>query len=770
MQFHPLISRSGLFFKITLLVSLILILAIVSITAISISKETHTITSKLIEKNMTISRQMAVGVKNAFWSLNWHFVEKQMQGIAELSDITFLKLIKPDGEIYLSAGSRLCGEEQVAQWLDIDEKQGLKQIVCPITGSVDQMIVTPVTVGKDRWVLLTGLSLKEVDDARRDIIVQNILLGLVILLTGVLVSFFFARGMLRPVRDLVLGTREIGSGNLDYRIKIKSSDEIGNLADAFNKMAQDLKRTTASRDQLAAEINERRQAERALRESEEKFSKVFHYAPMMISVSQIEDGTYLDVNNKFCEVSGFTREEAIGNSSVGLKWVTPEDRDRIKKELEAHQKIRRVEFKRKAKNGKEVYCLYYGELVTIDNQVRLLSIALDITEQKRLEAYLQRAQKMEAIGELVGGVAHDLNNILSGLVSYPELMLLDLPGDSPLRKPVLTIQKSGQKAAAIVQDLLTMARRGVAVTEIVNLNDIILEYLNSPEYNKLKKFHPAVRLEKDLATDLPNVSGSPVHLSKTIMNLVSNAAEAMPNGGTIHISTANRRLDKPVSGYSHVEKGEYVVFSISDTGEGILPEDKERIFEPFYTKKKMGRSGTGLGMTVVLGTVTDHKGYIDIWSQKGKGTVFTLYFPVTREMATEQKTLTSIETYMGKKETILVVDDVQEQREIASGMLEKLNYCVASVSSGEKAVEYLKESRVDLLILDMIMDPGIDGLETYRRILELNPGQKAIIASGFSETNRVKEVQKIGAGRYVKKPYALEEIGIAVKAALKSIP
>jgi CheY-like chemotaxis protein len=315
-----------------------------------------------------------------------------------------------------------------------------------------------------------------------------------------------------------------------------------------------------------------------------------------------------------------------------------------------------------------------------------------------------------------------------------------------------------------------MARRGVAVTEIVNLNDIILEYLNSPEYNKLKKFHPAVRLEKDLATDLPNVSGSPVHLSKTIMNLVSNAAEAMPNGGTIHISTANRRLDKPVSGYSHVEKGEYVVFSISDTGEGILPEDKERIFEPFYTKKKMGRSGTGLGMTVVLGTVTDHKGYIDIRSQKGKGTVFTLYFPVTREMATEQKTLTSIETYMGKKETILVVDDVQEQREIASGMLEKLNYCVASVSSGEKAVEYLKESRVDLLILDMIMDPGIDGLETYRRILELNPGQKAIIASGFSETNRVKEVQKIGAGRYVKKPYALEEIGIAVKAALKSIP
>ncbi len=768
MKHHPLISRSGLFLKITLLVSLVLILAIVSITAISIHKETQTITGKLIENNMTISRQMAASVKNAFWSLNWHFVEKQMQSIAELRDVTFLMLVKPDGEIYLSAGSTLYGEGRVTQWLDANEEQGVKQIVCPKNGSVLQMIVTPVKVGNDRWVLLTGLSLKEVDDARRYIIEQNILLGLAILLAGVLVSFLFARGMLRPVRDLVQGTREIGSGNLDYRIKIKSRDEIGNLADAFNKMARDLKKTTASRNQLAAEISERRQAERALRESEEKFSKVFQYAPMMISISCIEDGTYLDVNNKFCEVSGFSREEAIGNASVEMNWITSEEREWIKKELEAHQEVRRVEFKRKAKDGKEVYCLYYGELVTIDNRPRLLSIAMDITEQKRLEAYLQRAQKMEAIGVLVGGVAHDLNNILSGLVSYPELILLDLPEKSPLRKPVLTIQKSGQKAAAIVQDLLTMARRGVAVTEIVNLNDIISEYLSSPEYQKLEKFHPDVSLDKKFETDLANVCGSPVHLSKTIMNLVSNAAEAMPNGGTICISTANCRLDNPVNGYSQVTKGDYVVLSISDTGEGILPEDRERIFEPFYTKKKMGRSGTGLGMTVVLGTVTDHNGYIDVWSENGNGTVFTLYFPVTRETAVEQRPLASFETYMGKKETILVVDDVQEQREIASGMLEKLNYTVTSVSSGEKAIEFLKESRADLLILDMIMDPGIDGLETYRKIIEFNPGQKAIIASGYSETERVKEVREIGARRYIKKPYSLEEIGVAVKEVFKA--
>ncbi len=768
MKSQPLISRTGLFFKITLLVSVILILTVMSLTFIFINKETHTISTKLIEKNMTISMHMASSVKNAFWSLNWHFVQKQMQEIAELREVSFLKLIKPDGEIYLSAGTTECGDDLIAEWPTAAEKQSLKQEVCPNTGKAFKVIATPVKVGSDRWMLLTGLSLEEVDDARDEIITQNIFLGLIILLAGVLVSFFFTRGMLRPVHDLVHGTRAIGSGNLDYRIQIKSRDEIGNLSEAFNKMARDLKKTTASRNQLAAEMAERRQAVRSLRESEEKFSKVFHHAPMMISISKIEDGTYLDVNNKFCEVSGYSREEAVGKMSVDLNWISPQDRIRLRKELETHRKIRRMEIKRRAKTGKQVYCLYHGELVTIDDRVRLLSIGLDITEQKRLEAHLQQAQKMEAIGALAGGVAHDLNNILSGLVSYPELMLLDLPEDSPLRGPVETIQKSGQKAAIIVQDLLTMARRGVAVVETVKVNDIIDEYLNSPEHHKLRDFYPDIKLKKDLETELLNVLGSPVHLSKTLMNLVSNAAEAISGSGTICISTSNCYLDKPVRGYSHVAEGDYVVLSISDTGEGISPEDMDKIFEPFYTKKKMGRSGTGLGMTVVWGTVSDHKGYIDVQSRKGKGTVFTLYFPATRKEMAERAPLLPIESYMGKGESILIVDDVKEQRKIVSKMLEKLRYFVTSVSSGENAVDYLKENNADLLVLDMIMDPGIDGLETYKRIIEFKPGQKAIIASGFSETERVKEVQTLGAGQYIKKPYTLEKIGVAVKEALET--
>ena len=335
-----------------------------------------------------------------------------------------------------------------------------------------------------------------------------------------------------------------------------------------------------------------------------------------------------------------------------------------------------------------------------------------------------------------------------------------------MRKPILTIQRSGQKAASIVQDLLTLARRGVTVTEVSNLNDIITDYLEAPEHEKLRSFHPDVQIETRLETDLLNILASPVHLSKTVMNLISNAAEALHNGGKVTVSTRNQYIDKPIRGYDEVKEGDYVVLTVADNGVGIPTEDLARIFEPFYTKKVMGRSGTGLGMAVVWGTVKDHKGYIEVQSTEGKETTFELYFPVTRKEVEKEKAPTSIEEFMGNGETILVVDDVDEQREIASMLLTKLGYSVDAVSSGEEAVEYIKTNSADLLVLDMIMDPGIDGLDTYKKICELYPEQRAIIASGFSETPRVEQAQKLGAGQYIKKPYTLEKVGVAVKTEL----
>ncbi|MCP4343282.1 MAG: response regulator [Desulfobulbaceae bacterium] len=402
-----------------------------------------------------------------------------------------------------------------------------------------------------------------------------------------------------------------------------------------------------------------------------------------------------------------------------------------------------------------------GSTTTINN------LNKEIAARQEAEYALRQAQKMEVIGTLAGGVAHDLNNILSGVVSYPELLLLDLPKDSPYRKPIQLIQDSGKKVATIVQDLLTLARRGVTVTDVTNLNILISDYLMSPECKELEASHSRIDVKVDLAKDLHNITGSPVHLTKSIMNLISNGMESISGKGTVCIKTENRNVSKSISGVDDIKRGVYAVLILSDTGIGIPASYQARIFEPFFTKKEMARSGTGLGLAIVWGTVHDHNGYIDIQSVEGTGTTFTLYFPITNQSLSFSDSSLSIKEYMGRGEKILVIDDDQDQRKIAAEMLTKLNYKVDTVASGEEAIEYLRTKKADLLILDMIMHPGIDGLATYSKILEYRQNQKAIIASGYSETDRVIEAQKAGAVTYIRKPYSMETIGVAVKEELK---
>ena len=532
--------------------------------------------------------------------------------------------------------------------------------------------------------------------------------------------------------------------------------------------------------QLATSIMNARSFKK-LRESENKYRELVETANSIIL--RIDTQGRLTFSNEFAQrFFGYTENELLGINAAQI--ILPAGRANHQGLAHLTQSLQKdpdrlivSENETKLRNKDRVWIAWTYKPIFNDDGIfkEILCIGNDITElkladkeKKDLQAQLQRAQKMEAIGTLAGGVAHDLNNILSGIVSYPELLLMDLDAKSPLVKPILTIQKSGEKAAAIVQDLLTLARRGVTATEVVNLNSIISEYLLSPEHEKLLMNHPDVKVKHQLEANLLNILGSPVHLSKSIMNLVSNAAEAMPEGGTIVVRSENRHLDKQMNTFDDIGKGDYVTLTVTDTGIGISSEDLERIFEPFYTKKNMGRSGTGLGMAVVWGTVKDHRGYIDIKSREGEGTTITLYFPVTRKELMKDAALVSLEEIKGSGEFILVVDDVLEQRQIASEMLEKLGYAVTTVASGEEAVEYMVDHSADLIVLDMIMDPGIDGLETYKKILKLRPGQRTIIASGYSESDRVKEAQKIGAGAYIKKPYLIEKFGRTVKKELET--
>jgi len=564
---------------------------------------------------------------------------------------------------------------------------------------------------------------------------------------------------------------------------VYETEALGILAVDNSKSKTPLKKSDLSllmgvASQLAISITNARSFKK-LEQSESKYRELVETANSIIL--RMDTHGKITFFNEFAQrFLGYAEREILGKNAASIIYSdTDFNQQRFNKMIDTLRKDPEIpvvsENEALRRNGEKVWIAWAYKPIFDDegNFREILCIGNDISELKRadrdkkeLQAQLQRAQKMEAIGTLAGGVAHDLNNILSGIVSYPELLLMDLPPESPLTKPILTIQKSGEKAAAIVQDLLTLARRGVAATEVVNINSIIMEYLLSPEHARLEVNHANVTIKRHLDPNLLNILGSPVHLSKTIMNLVSNAAEAMLDGGKMVISTENRYEDRSKYAYDDIKEGDYATVTVKDTGIGISQEDLERIFEPFYTKKSMGRSGTGLGMAVVWGTVKDHQGYIDIQSKEGKGTSITLYFPVTRKEFKKEVDLISLESLMGHGESILVVDDIEEQREIASEILEKLGYTVITVSSGEEAITHMQDNPADLMVLDMIMDPGMDGLETYQRVLEINPTQKAIIASGYSESKRVKDAQSLGAGEYVKKPYLLEKIGRAVRVEL----
>ena len=378
--------------------------------------------------------------------------------------------------------------------------------------------------------------------------------------------------------------------------------------------------------------------------------------------------------------------------------------------------------------------------------------------RRELEERLARAQKMEALGLLAGGVGHDLNNVLSGVVSYPDFLLMNMPDEHPLRKAITTIRDSGLKAAAIVQDLLALARRGVMQASVLDLNrDIVQDFLNAPEFAALLDQHPGIGVETRLEPDLMKIKGSPVHLRKSLLNLVLNAMEAQPGGGAIRIATANLAPDG---------LGPCVTLRVEDDGVGISPEDQKRIFEPFYTRKVMGRSGTGLGMTVVWGTVQDHHGSISVESRPGQGSIFELCVPATDEALLPAPEGVPAAAYAGHGEHILVVDDQEDQRQLAAAVLGQLNYRVDTAASGEAALEYLRSGSADLVLLDMIMEPGMDGLLTYRHIRHLHPGLKTIILSGYAENERVLEAIALGARRYLRKPYTIEALGQALQAEL----
>ncbi|MEE9554280.1 MAG: PAS domain S-box protein [candidate division Zixibacteria bacterium] len=505
------------------------------------------------------------------------------------------------------------------------------------------------------------------------------------------------------------------------------------------------------------DITERMRAEEALHESEKSFRRLFEHSNDPIFVHSIE-GKILDVNTRACEMLGYNRDKLL---SMTIQNLHPEGE--LGTCIEAINATRQdgstvLESLFLTADGSVLNVSISSKIVD-PKQGIIQGIVRDITETKRLQALEARAARLEMAGTIAGQVAHDFNNLLAPIMAYPDLIRDELPHDHNARAFLDDIEGAANKIADINQDLMTMGRRGHYNQEVLDLNRIVLHAVKEMESQT-----STMTCEMDLCEDLMSIKGGSAQIHRMITNLLVNAQDAMEKIGQVTIKTENYYADDTSIAFGRVPKGEYIKLTVSDKGCGIPDDIIEKILDPFFSTKTADRErGSGLGLSVVDAVMKDHNGYLDLDSKIGNGTSFFLYFPVTREDTGENETEHSAR---GGTETILVVDDDDIQRNVSTRLLTKLGYRVSSVESGEKAIEFLQVNPQNLLLLDMVMPGGIDGAETYQRILEFSPHQKAIILSGFSESDRVLEAQKSGAGAFVRKPVTKSVIAAAIRTEL----
>jgi PAS domain S-box-containing protein len=621
---------------------------------------------------------------------------------------------------------------------------------------------TAVVLGETKSRLLGELS--------RAMVVRSwILAGFVGMLLSLLwLSLYF--WVTRPLR-LIAGA--LANEDVErIRPVLATKTEFGtmaNLISAFFRQNKD----------LVSEVLERTRAEKALTESAARVEALADEQRILLENARDFiyrhdlSGVFHSVSASVEAVTGYTPEEWMKHYTEFLtdNPVNAQAIELTERALHAGESYPPYPVEIYHKQGHPVLLEISEQPYLKDGKLAgVVGVARDITERRKqeeqqqaLQERLDRAERMESIGVLAGGVAHDLNNILGPLVAYPEMIMLKLPADSPIRRQLEIMGRSAKEAADVIQDLLALARRGRYEMKPTNLNEVVKAYLESPNFLSLQAVNRQVSVDVRLDRVLPNLMGSSTHLMKALMNLVVNAFDAMPEGGTLTITTTHGTTNAPSSVQMQARDEGYLQLRVRDTGIGIDPRDLPKIFEPYFSNKEMGKSGSGLGLSVVYGITKDHKGYYDVRSALKKGTEFVLSFPASPEYV---EVKAEIAKDCRGQETILVVDDMEEQREIVSDVLCRLEYSVKTAANGHEAVSLLKNDSVDLVILDMIMEADFDGLDAYREILALHPGQKALIVSGFSATDRVGDMQSLGAGAYLRKPYSGQELAEAVRAEL----
>jgi len=509
---------------------------------------------------------------------------------------------------------------------------------------------------------------------------------------------------------------------------------------------------------LVHTLTDRRRAEEQIRESEERYRILFDLSPQAIALTELHSGRLLDVNARFLEITGYEKGDVIGRSTADL-FYSPEDRQRFLDEMEASGAVRGLETVYRARDGTTIQALVFSRRIQLDQGPVLLTIFLDMTRQKRLEAQLQQAQRLESIGTLAGGIAHDFNNLLMGIQGRTSLMLADLDGAHPHREQLESIEELVRSASDLTRQLLGFARGGKYEVKPTDLNELVSR--SAEMFGRTRK---DIRITLALPDDTPTVEADRRQIEQVLFNLFVNASHAMPGGGGIRIATGSVFLDEKEAPLRQANPGRYAFIRVADTGTGMDRATLQRIFDPFFTTKEVGR-GTGLGLASAYGIVKNHGGFIEVTSTPGRGTTFQIHLPATATPVTESR-----EPDRGLSlgsGTILIVDDERMVADVGAKMIEKLGYEALVARSGEEALDlYRKEGqRIDLVVLDMVM-PGMGGGETFNRLRAMHPDVRVILSSGYSMEGRAMEILDRGCKGFIQKPFDLHELSARLEEVL----